>query len=33
MQLLVVGFLKNVPSQPELCAPFVAKLGELIVAA
>ena len=31
MKLLVVGSLRNVPSQPELCAPFVAKLGELIV--
>lgn len=31
MKLLVVGSLKNVPSQAELCAPFVAKLGELIV--
>ena len=31
MKLLVVGSLKNVRSQPELCTPFVAKLGELIV--
>jgi len=31
MKLLVVGSLKDVRSQPELCGPFVAKLGELIV--
>ena len=31
MKLLVVGSLKNVPSQAELCPSFVAKLGELIV--
>lgn len=30
MKLLVVGSLTKVPSHPELCAPFVAKLGELI---
>ena len=31
MKVLVVGSLKNASSHPELCASFVAKLGELIV--
>jgi hypothetical protein len=31
VKILVVGSLKDVPSHPELCASFVAKLGELIV--
>ncbi len=31
VKILVVGSLKNVPSQPELCACFVARLGEMIV--
>jgi hypothetical protein len=31
MKLLVVGSLRDVPGQPELCASFVAKLAEQIV--
>ena len=31
MKLLVVGSLKNVPRQADLCAQIVARLGELIV--
>lgn len=31
VKILVGGSLKNVPNQPELCARFVARLGEMIV--
>ena len=31
MKVLVVGSLKNIPNQPELCVSFVEKLFRMIV--